>query len=143
MDDPSRLTLAKLAKAGLPLNIPWMKQAILPGTGLNSDFLSRSPWTNSSPFQTEPLHGIRLVYMCDENCQNSYRSAESTSCSRSDEHYSGSLGLTVGCSFLKANVTGSYDKTVITLANVSLSATQTPTDLRFRTQPAYPFPLGK
>src|SRR3954463_3499020 len=51
IDDVPQLSLVDHAKAGLPLNIPWMRSAIKVGDGLRSDKLTTtSPWVSASPF---------------------------------------------------------------------------------------------
>ena len=108
------------ADAGLPLQIPWMRQEIALGTGLSSALLaSEKPWMPVSPFDLGSSDSKWLAYEGETEGKANFRDSESDSHLSTADHSSGSLGVTVGCPFLKANVTGNYDKTVNYNADVS------------------------
>ncbi|KAI0965327.1 hypothetical protein F4678DRAFT_467666 [Xylaria arbuscula] len=111
-------TLSDHAEAGMPLWVPWMRQEIAMGTGMNSALLkTENPWVSLSPFEFGTKEAKWIVYDGKTDGKSTFRETESDSHSSTVDHYSGSLGVTVGCPFLKANVTGSYDKTVNTTTN--------------------------
>jgi len=61
------------------------------------------------------------VYNNEDGGQATYVSANSDTSSSSSEHLSMSLGLSVGCEFLGASVSGKYDKDVLENTDVSTS----------------------
>ncbi|QUC19155.1 uncharacterized protein UV8b_03396 [Ustilaginoidea virens] len=101
---------------GREVVVPWTRQEIPLGTGFSSRRIATpNPWlTTSSPWDAQHLRAQKLLYEGAVEGKATYRDSESTSHSTGTEHTSGSLGATVGCAFLKASVTGSYDKTVLT-----------------------------
>ena len=82
---------------------------------LGATFESRSiplhsgPWILGSPLD---LTNSSLLYDSEVEGRAAFRDTE-TSHSTGTEHFSGSLGLAVGCPFLSGNVTGTYGKTVV------------------------------
>jgi hypothetical protein len=122
VNDLPHPSLADHAKAGLPLNIPWMRSSMLLGAGLDSDKLTTaSPWTSVSAFDFLGRDGKWLVYDGKVDGHASFRNSESTTHESTSDHYSGSLGVTVSSVFLKASVTGSYDRTVNMTSDVCFS----------------------
>ena len=118
----SQVSLTDLAKAGLPFQMPWTRQDIVLGTGLDSALLqTENPWKEISPFNLGSDQEKWLSYDNKADSRASFREAESDSHLSTTNHYSGSLGATIGCPFLSANVTGTYDQTVIHNVDVSCS----------------------
>lgn len=113
-------TVEKQVDIGREIVIPWIHRELALGTGFSSKLVSTpNPWiTAKSPFNIEVLRKQRLLYDGKVEGRHNFRDAESTSHSTGMEHTSGSLGVTVGCSFLSASVTGSYDKTVLETKDV-------------------------
>ena len=118
--DLTRLTFTSLASSNQPLLLPWMHTYIRPCTGFDSRYIAspRGPWIDRSPFDDQDISSLKLEYTKKDNAKASYKEAVSSSHATSSEHYSGSLGITVGCPFLKANVTGTYDRMVMKSADV-------------------------
>ena len=117
-ENPSTFSLTKQARAGLPLTVPWIKRHVQLGAAFDSSQLTTEsgPWMSHSALD---VAASSLVYDGEVEGKAAFRDAESDSISSGTEHFSGSLGVTVGCPFLKANITGSYDKTVMEIKNVS------------------------
>lgn len=73
-----------------------------------------------SPFDLGSSENKWIIYDGEAEGKANFRESESDSHLSTTDHYSGSLGATVGCPFLKANVTGNYDNTVNCNADVSI-----------------------
>ncbi|KAF4551312.1 Hypothetical protein D9617_14g077690 [Elsinoe fawcettii] len=69
--------------------------------------------TSSSPFESDSLRDMPVLYHRRENCRGSYVSTASSRTSSTSDHLSLSLGVGVGNEYLGASVTGHYDKNVI------------------------------
>lgn len=115
--DPDCVTIPRLAKAGMPIALPWLKETVLPGTMFYSARChSVNPWGIESPF--EDLDKMRLVARKEDGTHCTYYSAETRTKVNSLDHMSLSLGVQAGCSFLNANVSGQYDKDVMANSDV-------------------------
>ena len=114
MEDPAQPSLARQAESGVPLRFPWTAQVLKPGTSFDSLYLSSShPFLGNSPFDCGALGHSTFVYTDDSGGRASYVSTSSTTVGSSRDHFSAGLGVTVGCSFLNASVSGQYDKDVM------------------------------
>ncbi|KAK2690197.1 hypothetical protein QWA68_010995 [Fusarium oxysporum] len=141
-------TVEKQVDIGRELVIPWIHRELTLGTGFSSKLISTpNPWiTARSPFNIDELRKQRLLYDGKVEGRHNFRDAESTSHSTGMEHTSGSLGVAVGCSFLSASVTGSYDKTVLeTKDTYSVSRTCLVRDgvIRFKAEPRLSYEAEK
>jgi hypothetical protein len=118
-DDLSSTALSTRAKSGYPLIIPWTTEPLPLGTSFESTLAhTLEPFLKSSAFDTNALHQVQFLYTGDGGTGN-YASTSTMSSRSSDTHMSFSLGVTVGCSFLNASVTGSYEKDVLENDDVS------------------------
>jgi hypothetical protein len=112
-------SLSNLSSARLPLCIPWSRtmKAVRLGTTFHSRLSATfDPWSKACPFLD--IAAMPILYTNDDGGQATYISAKSTSAGSNLEHLSMSLGLSVGCSFLGASVTGKYDKDVLENSDV-------------------------
>lgn len=103
--------LAAAAAQGLPLFLPWSTEYMKLGSGFDSRHITsgQSPWISSPAFDIDD----RISFIReDDGGTGSVREGRSSSTLQHSEHLSASLGATVGCSFLSANVTGSFDRAV-------------------------------
>ncbi|KAM5358859.1 hypothetical protein ACJZ2D_014918 [Fusarium nematophilum] len=108
-----RVTTSQSASLKLPLSLPWIPSStpIQPGTTFHSRLAnSEDPWSKILPFDKSQLKDITLKYRNDDGGVASYRSTESESSTSSSEHLGVALGITVGCKWLGASVTGGFDK---------------------------------
>lgn len=106
-------SIEKSAGLNLPLSLPWDRSLpkLQPGTTFHSRLsTSADPWSKESPFHQEKLKEISVQYRNDDGGIATYNSTESMSSTSSSEHLSVSFGITVGCKWLNASVTGGYDK---------------------------------
>lgn len=112
--DPDRLTIIQLANAEQQISLPWFPKPVTIGTMFHSK-LSGTPnpfgHPHESPFDTESLENSKLVYHAD-SAESTFRAVETKTKLTTKDHLGLSLGVTVGNSFLNANVTGRYDKEV-------------------------------
>lgn len=101
LDNLRMNSLQNLASQSLVLYLPWSKAHIAIGSGFNWAAIASgsSPWVSKCP------------YIIDGGI-SSYWEGNSSSSAQHSEHFSASLGVTVGCKFLSVSVTGSYDKSV-------------------------------
>ncbi|EON69944.1 hypothetical protein W97_09209 [Coniosporium apollinis CBS 100218] len=111
---PFRASLSKQAAGGTQLNLPWSARYIAPGTSFKSALVKapEGPFLKPSPFDSKSLEEAAYVFEKND-LQGSFMEATSTSSGFNSEHLSVSLGITVGCSFLNASVSGRYDKSLL------------------------------
>lgn len=120
--DPTRPSITLLAKQKLPLNLPWGTVPVVIGTPFfSSRAENEAPFTGRSPFDTHSLSKTPLKFEATDGGRASFTSTSSRSAGHSTEHLSASLGISVGCKFLSAGVTGSYDEDVAENVDVSHS----------------------
>ncbi|KAJ5263842.1 hypothetical protein N7478_011447 [Penicillium angulare] len=130
-NDPALPTLQAQTEAGAPIALPWSREERSLLAGFDSskmgDF-SDGPWkATASPFSAQSI--VRATIVPDASGGvGVYREGFSTRSASSNEHLSASLGVTVGYSFLNANVTGEYDKNV----NETKNAFQSSRNASFR-----------
>lgn len=122
-DNPTLPSLQAQAEAGAPLALPWSREEKPLLTGFDSSKMTDSsdgPWiATASPFSAQSIVTATIVPDVSGGV-GVYREGFSTRSESSHEHLSASLGVTVGYSFLNANVTGEYDSTVDKKGNVSV-----------------------
>lgn len=109
-----RTTIVGLVTSGLPILLPWSSSiaAVRPGTTFHSRLSATDDvWSKHNPFAD--LDKTRVVYTNSDGGQATYNSTKTTSSANNSEHLSVSLGVSVGCKFLNASVTGQYDKDVL------------------------------
>lgn len=107
--DPNRISLRTSVDQREPIVLPWCKGSVFFGNGFNSDLALNNefPWMGQTAFAE--LH--RASFLVDTKCQAAtFRECSSSASKASTEHMSGSLGVTIGCDYLNANVTGSFDE---------------------------------
>ncbi|KAH8597448.1 hypothetical protein B0O99DRAFT_592606 [Bisporella sp. PMI_857] len=111
--DLSRPTVSRQAKSGYPIILPWTAEPLPLGTSFESALSHTiNPFLKTNAFDPASLCQARFLYTKDGGTA-SYASTSTTSSGTSNDHMSVSLGVTVGCPFLNASVTGSYDKDVL------------------------------
>lgn len=111
--DPDRITILQLAEISQPISLPWFAKTVIPGTTFHSRLSNTGdPFGHTTPFKTESLQKSPLVYRIEDGAECTFYSAETKTKLTSRDHMSLSLGVSVGCSFLNASVTGGYDKDV-------------------------------
>ncbi|KAJ5080926.1 hypothetical protein N7456_013636 [Penicillium angulare] len=114
-NDPALPTLQAQTEAGAPIALPWSREERSLLTGFDSSKMrdsSNGPWkATTSPFSAQSIVTATIVPDASGGV-GVYREGFSTRSESSNEHLSASLGVTVGYSFLNANVTGEYDKNV-------------------------------
>ncbi|KAJ9660736.1 hypothetical protein H2201_006815 [Coniosporium apollinis] len=111
---PFRASLSRQAAGGTQLDLPWSAQYIAPGTAFKSALIKapEGPFLKPSPFDSKSLEEAAYVFQKND-LQGSFMEATSTSSGFNSEHLSVGLGITVGCSFLNASVSGRYDKSLL------------------------------
>ena len=122
--DPSHASLSDLVSEQAPIFLPWCKANIYLGDGFDSRLAiaNKLPWTGRSAF--DQVHSAAFTAEVDSYAAT-IRESTSTASKASSEHMSASLGVTVGCDFLSANVTGSYDETTTSNATVGTMHSRT------------------
>ena len=110
--DPFRASIKAITDASLPLFLPCTSEKISLGTGFDSKLAieNASPWKRSIFSRTATDKSIGILELKEE--QHSFRSSFTLSGHQTSDHFSGSLGLTVGNDILSAGVSGKYDKLV-------------------------------
>lgn len=106
-------SIAFLAANNLPITLPWSPgmPPLPPGTLFQSRLCERQdPWSKVSPWDPQSIRSAKLAYWLDDGGHSSFQSLETTNSHTSDDHLTVSFGITAGCSFLNANVTGAYDR---------------------------------
>ena len=103
-------SLEYLASQSLSIFLPRPNDRIAIGSGFESKFIAsgRLPWVSKCAYIIEDAKCILEI----DGGISGYRKGNSNSSVQYSEHLSASLGVTVGCKFLSANVTGSYDKSL-------------------------------
>ncbi|KAK6543513.1 hypothetical protein TWF694_000259 [Orbilia ellipsospora] len=123
MEDNGRMSIETLASNGDAISIPWcpnFTSLLKPGLTFHSKLAKTdSPWSAESPFTAESMQYIPLQYCGEQGGLASYRSIETQSSAHTAEHLGVTLGVSVGCKFLNASVTGGYDKDVLENENAS------------------------
>ena len=126
--EPARASIARQAKANLPLLLPWHpSETIKPGALFRSRLCETDdPWAKNTPFKPSSLASIPLLFHNDDGGAASFKSHISRLAVSDTEHMSVSMGVSIGCPILGASVTGRYDKEVSENkdASCSLSAVQ-------------------
>ncbi|KAI9841613.1 MAG: hypothetical protein M1837_000520 [Sclerophora amabilis] len=114
LEEPSRASIAREANAKFPLILPWHpSETITPGTLFHSSLcLTDDPWAKGSPWVPSSLDAVPVVFVNDDGGQASFKSATSTFEGSATEHLSVGVGTTLDCKFLKASVSGRYDRDV-------------------------------
>jgi hypothetical protein len=125
LTDPTLPSLQAQTEAGVAVALPWSREEKPLLTGFDSAKMRvypDGPWIPTvSPFSAQSIVTATMV-PDPSGGVGVYREGFSTRSESSHEHLSASLGITVGYSFLKANVTGAYDSTVDKTSNVSAPA---------------------
>lgn len=108
--DPNRASIQTLANASLPLLLPIPKAWASIGMGFDTRLATdnQSPWKSSIFDVTR--HSAAVVELKEE--KHSYRAHFTFSSHHKSDHFSGSLGVTIGNDFLSGGVQGQYDKLV-------------------------------
>ncbi|KAI6780909.1 uncharacterized protein J7T54_007389 [Emericellopsis cladophorae] len=120
MDDPAQCTIRRLGASSLPIFLPWHREhkRILACFDSSAAELQNGPWKRASPFHL----GAASSRICQARLEVGVgRAVEGRSDSNSltSEHFSGTLGLSVGNSLLSAGVSASYDQQMQEATNAS------------------------
>ncbi len=126
--DPTSPSLESTATAGHPFALPWSREVRAILAGLDSDRLKdpAGPWVLESPFDLRLAQLIAVIPDSIRDGTNGlstaghYRDGLSTTSESSKEHFSASLGVTIGYPFLNASVSAKYDRQVAEDKNVCL-----------------------
>ncbi|KAK6503375.1 hypothetical protein TWF481_008395 [Arthrobotrys musiformis] len=115
-DDSLGLTTPALeawTTAGNAFSVPWSHEVKAVLTGFKSTLMKMpsGPWLVTCPFDATSLM-LTTVLPESGGGVTSYRDGMSTQGGSSSEHLSAELAVTVGYPFLKASVSGKYDKNV-------------------------------
>ncbi|OOQ91472.1 hypothetical protein PEBR_00815 [Penicillium brasilianum] len=120
INDPTLPNLQAQTEAGVAVALPWSREEKPLLTGFDSTKMRDypdGPWIPTvSPFSAQSIVTATMV-PDPSGGVGVYREGFSTRSESSHEHLSASLGITVGYSFLNANVTGEYDSTVDKTSN--------------------------
>lgn len=118
--DISIASLTRIANIGHAFAIPWNHevQPLLRGFDSARIMDRNGPWVTNSPFEENEAKACTMCYE-SSNSSYTYREGESSQSHSSSEHMSFNLGVSVGPPFLSAEVSGKYDKTVLSNHNVS------------------------
>lgn len=111
--DDVPITISQSTSLNLPLTLPFVPSAtaVLPGTTFFSHRASsEDPWGKASPFDPQSLQSISIRYRNDDGGVATFHSSETKNSTTASEHLSVEFGISIGCSWLGASVTGGYDK---------------------------------
>ena len=112
--DPTKSSIRGFARACVPLTLPCVPRHVSLGTGFDTQSTGSGsgsdPWRPSIFPVSNLQQGVGSVEIKGNQC--SYRDSFTFSSSQSSDHFSGSLGVTVGNDFLSGSVEASYDRTV-------------------------------
>ncbi|KAK1241533.1 hypothetical protein MKX08_001507 [Trichoderma sp. CBMAI-0020] len=106
-------SIAFLAQNNAPITLPWSpsNKPLAPGTLFNSRLCERAdPWGKTFPWDPDSIKSAELIYRLDDGGHASFQSIETNNSTNSEEHLGVSFGISAGCSFLNASVTGGYDR---------------------------------
>lgn len=125
--DPTRPRLENATKTGHPFSVSWSREVRAVLSGLDSERLKDAdgPWVTESPFDLTDVRELRAAIIPDStgggglSSTGQYRDGMSTMSESGTDHLSAGLGISVGYPFLKASVSGKYDKKVTEDKNVS------------------------
>lgn len=121
LNSDGQSTIQRLAKEHAVIVVPWHKteQHVPLGTTF---YTSRSkgsdPWASLSPF--EKSHSPNILFSSAQSSGGFFRTSTTSKSTAKTDHMSIGGGVTVGCRFAKASVSGSYDKDLSENTDVSL-----------------------
>ncbi|KAJ9115969.1 hypothetical protein QFC22_005112 [Naganishia vaughanmartiniae] len=127
-------SIQSLAKARLPIVIPWSKLCsnVGPGTFFHSSLAASGatdPWSKISPFQQSSgddeasnEQPFSMVYSSSSGTTGTFRSSATSSAMENNEHLTVGLKVSVDAFIVSASVKGQYDKHVKENNDVSLSS---------------------
>ncbi|KAK3070134.1 hypothetical protein LTR53_010993 [Teratosphaeriaceae sp. CCFEE 6253] len=109
-ESPPHPSLQAQAAQKATLSIPCLREPCRLGHGLDSRLLAtKFPWMPRSAFRRDAETVGQLLALDLHPYRATYREGVSSGSRETSEHLSASLGATIGCDFLSASVTGSYD----------------------------------
>ena len=120
---PDRSSIKDFTRASSALFLPSLPKLIRIGTGFDSSRIGDSPvepW-KSSIFEESIGRDNKACVIDMTGTQSSYRQSHDASTRDKSEHFSASLGITIGNAFLSGSVSGSYDKAVSDIEQVKRS----------------------
>lgn len=110
LDDDSTNWVGQQAAQGVPLILPWKKQAVRLGTCFHSKRLD-DPWLKETPFILSDFYLIPKVLNCDYGSNSSFHSVSTSRKLETGKHMALGFGVGVGLPFLcSASVKGTYDE---------------------------------
>ncbi|KAF9641488.1 hypothetical protein BFW01_g1471 [Lasiodiplodia theobromae] len=108
--DPLLPNVGRQGQARQVLALPWTGKRLRLGTCFHSNLAhTEAPFSDSPPLFASTCAGTYRPSGADA----SFRSSDSSSAGSSSEHLSTALGVSAGCPFLRASVTGQYDRDVL------------------------------
>ena len=116
MDDPTRKTIESAVHNGHVFSIPWAPNPFRIHNVLSAFESSLAstgdPFSRESPFKQDIT---RFILDCSGKTSGSgfFKETTTTGSSSSSDHMSVGAGITIGCCFLEASVSGRYDRLVV------------------------------
>ncbi|PSR82111.1 hypothetical protein BD289DRAFT_371797 [Coniella lustricola] len=105
--------ITQQAALGVPIVLPWKREAVRLGTCFKSSLQSTKPWLSENPFILSDLHMIPKVLRSEYGSTSSFHSINTTQKSETGNHLSLGFGVGVGTPYLaSASVKGTYDEEV-------------------------------
>lgn len=117
MDDPTRKTIESAVRSGHVFSIPWAPNPLRIHNVLSAFESSLAstgdPFSRESPFKQDDI--TRFILDCSGKNSGSgfFKETTTTGSSSSSDHMSVGAGITIGCCFLEASVSGRYDRLVV------------------------------
>lgn len=118
---PGSVSISNFTQSWSALFLPSLPRLIRIGTGFDSRHIGDSPiepWKSSIFEETIGREKACIVDMT--GTESFYKQCYSTSTRDTSEHFSASLGVTIGNDFLSGSVSGSYDKAVSEIEQVKI-----------------------
>ncbi|KAI0147798.1 hypothetical protein GGR57DRAFT_244945 [Xylariaceae sp. FL1272] len=132
--------ISQQAKQGLPLILPWGRQAIRLGTTYHSRLQgTTNPWSDETPFVLSDMHMIPKELHAEYGTTSTFKKVKTTRESETGDHLSLGFGIGVGLPFLASvSVKGTFDQHIQENKDsdkISVNATCRAGTIEFQRQP--------
>jgi len=119
---PDDNEIARQAKQGLPLVLPWGRKHIRLGTTFHSRLQSTpNPWSDETPFVLSDLHMIPKELHAEYGTTSTFKKVTTSRVSETGDHLSLGFGIGVGLPFIASvSVKGTFDQHIQENKDVSL-----------------------
>ncbi|CAI7678896.1 unnamed protein product [Penicillium pancosmium] len=113
-EGPDENEISLQASQGLPLALPWGREAIRLGTTFHSDRQNTmNPWSDETPFILSELHMIKKELHAEYGTNSTFKKVATHKTCETEDHLSLGFGVGVGLPFVASvNVKGTYDEHV-------------------------------